>query len=922
MAFTGCSNDEFESAPALKKTISFSSEVTRTAFGEPDGTTYPTLWTGNEQIKIGLNNASTDSKPVAADVTATEDGKKATWTAEITDDESGSYTLYALSPASAYLSTKVDGWGVTIPEVQTPIENSCDEAAQILVAKSATTDVLPSNVTMHFKHLTAYGKLTLKNLDLGEAKVQSIALTAENHIVGRFNYDFASNEVSNNSGSTTLTINTDKTEDVWFAIRPCDLATSALKVVVTTDKGTFTKEVEVPEDYAFKAGVIAKMTINMEGVAIEGPEVWSLVSSVDEISVGDQVIIAAQDYNYAISTTQNGNNRGQAAIVKSDDKATATIGESVQVFTVENGTEAGTIAFNTGSGYIYAASSSNNYLKTQTTLNANASWTVTFDADATATLTAQGSYTRNILRYNDQSKIFSCYASGQKDVVIYKKGTIVKKIALSTPVVEAEADDTTITATWGAVENAASYTVVCRALVGEATQTQTVSETTCTFTNLKTATEYEISVVANPADEDETYKASEAGVVTVTTTGEAGFTTIAEIREAGVGTYNIEEATVIAKGATSSIIEDETGRMFVYTDLGLAEGDVVTLMNATITTFGDGLQVNAATVEKVGTATIDRGEPHVVLGSEMANYTKSYTACEYIEIEATLSISGSYLNFSMEGYTKTGSYISPSFDLTEWNGVPAIVTAYACYNNKSGYFYILPVSMRVADHISITPTSLSWGAAEVDAKTVTVTSNDDNWTIDETTVPDWATIEATNATTLTVTPTANEGAARYATVVIKHATNSAKVAELILSQDAAGVTSYVAEYILTNDGFANQKDISTVEEENGNTDLTVTFAKNGGPNGPKYYTSGTAVRIYSKNTLTIAGQEGVKIQQVKILYGSGYNGSDITGVSEGNITIANTDGTWICEGGSTVTLTHTGSNGNIRFQQIKVTYTK
>jgi hypothetical protein len=89
MAFTGCSNDEFDSTSASKKqTIAFSSVITRTAFGEAEGNTYPTLWTGNEKIRIGLNNNSNNGTSKEAAI-ATEDNVKATWTAEITDDESG-----------------------------------------------------------------------------------------------------------------------------------------------------------------------------------------------------------------------------------------------------------------------------------------------------------------------------------------------------------------------------------------------------------------------------------------------------------------------------------------------------------------------------------------------------------------------------------------------------------------------------------------------------------------------------------------------------------------------------------------------------------------------------------------------------------------------------------------------------------------
>ena len=148
---------------------------------------------------------------------------------------------------------------------------------------------------------------------------------------------------------------------------------------------------------------------------------WTLVKNVSELAVGDQIIIAASGSNFAISTTQNSNNRGQEAITKSSDKNTLnTPSNKVQKLTLKAGTKANTFAFYTGSGYLYAASSSSNYLRTQTTNNDNGSWTITIASTGVATIKASGSNTKNWLRYNSSSKIFACYSSGQADVVIYK----------------------------------------------------------------------------------------------------------------------------------------------------------------------------------------------------------------------------------------------------------------------------------------------------------------------------------------------------------------------------------------------------------------------------------------------------------------------------------------------------------------------
>ena len=73
-------------------------------------------------------------------------------------------------------------------------------------------------------------------------------------------------------------------------------------------------------------------------------------------------------------------------------------------------------------GLLYAASGSSNYLRTTNRPDDNARWTISIDAETgVASIKAQGSNSRNIMRYNSNNGIFSCYGSGQKDVYLYVK---------------------------------------------------------------------------------------------------------------------------------------------------------------------------------------------------------------------------------------------------------------------------------------------------------------------------------------------------------------------------------------------------------------------------------------------------------------------------------------------------------------------
>lgn len=154
---------------------------------------------------------------------------------------------------------------------------------------------------------------------------------------------------------------------------------------------------------------------------------YNLVTDASTLSAGDVIIIAGTNSGTtkAISTTQNGNNRGAVEVTLSNNSITLTAENTVQGITLEAGTTSGTFSFNTGDGYLYAASSGSNYLRTEATKSANSSWDITI-SDGLATVNAQGTNTRSLMRYNHSNSpsVFSCYATTSTTGVlvnIYKK---------------------------------------------------------------------------------------------------------------------------------------------------------------------------------------------------------------------------------------------------------------------------------------------------------------------------------------------------------------------------------------------------------------------------------------------------------------------------------------------------------------------
>lgn len=145
---------------------------------------------------------------------------------------------------------------------------------------------------------------------------------------------------------------------------------------------------------------------------------WVLVTKVEDIAAGDKIVIVNTGGTKALGTTQAANNRGAVDVtLNADDKNIVNITNDTQQITLGKTNDHWT--FSVGSGYLYAASSSANYLRTQTTNDANGEWTIVLNASYEATITAQGSNTRNVLQNN--GNIFACYASASQTAVkIYK----------------------------------------------------------------------------------------------------------------------------------------------------------------------------------------------------------------------------------------------------------------------------------------------------------------------------------------------------------------------------------------------------------------------------------------------------------------------------------------------------------------------
>ena len=463
LALSACAQQE-QLAPSLVQKgtrVHFSAAPleTKTAFAEPtaeDGMlTYPTLWTENDtQVAISLNL----TPAVPADVVPSEDFTRADFDADFADSEtSAPYTFYVLSPASALegVSQSRKALTFTVPAVQTPLTLSPDEAAQILVAKSEAAEELPEKVDVHFSHLTGYGRLTLKNLP-EDAEISSVSLISPDQPwAGTWYYSTEDGAIEAKEASSSITLKTSATDDLWFACAPVDMKGKTLKISVATPTGKYEREITLNgKNVDFSAGHVYKFSVNMEDATfVENKKeiYYELVTDASSLKAGDEVIIAnilgeKISGNYAISTTQKERNRPATEVTLEDDKIYDPSDE-VEIFTVENGSTSGTWSFKTQDGkYIACATGNSNQLLSNTNKNGYSSWTVSISGGKATVKAAQGS--RSYLLYNENSSnsnpIFSCYSgtsvSGTTTslVALYRKTESEASPASDDPILKEE----------------------------------------------------------------------------------------------------------------------------------------------------------------------------------------------------------------------------------------------------------------------------------------------------------------------------------------------------------------------------------------------------------------------------------------------------------------------------------------------------
>lgn len=233
-------------------------------------------------------------------------------------------------------------------------------------------------------------------------------------------------DVTMNFSSTSVTATLGKTftpptlttvpEDlpVTYASSNTDVATvdASTGAVTLVAKGTTTITASFAGNDYYNPGS-ASYTLTVQGPTTATNR-YELVTDASTLAAGDSILIVygTGSYRRIMATTTNKDNYREAGefVFNDDNTITPSANDAIVVLSGQEGAWTFYVANGNETGYLSASSSSSNNMKTVQTVDKNAQATISISSGS-ATIKFQGSYTRDLLKYNTSSPRFSCYQS-------------------------------------------------------------------------------------------------------------------------------------------------------------------------------------------------------------------------------------------------------------------------------------------------------------------------------------------------------------------------------------------------------------------------------------------------------------------------------------------------------------------------------
>lgn len=254
-------------------------------------------------------------------------------------------------------------------------------------------------------------------------------------------------------------------------------------------------------------------------------DTWEKITSTAQLTAGTYLIGNTESTAVMGSAGSSNNNFKQVGATASGNAITPASGYNAVILGGSAG--AWTLQLAGNDEYLYAASSSDNVLRSRAgNDDKNSEWAIEI-ADGAATVTAQGSNTRNMLRYNTASKLFSCYSSGQQSVSFYRNtgggtGFIIKcdctPLGKPTGLSANNPSGASVDLSWKPVDGATSYLVEYSINSGSTWNSVECTGTPYKLTGLNKSTNYTWRIVALSNDGTHCVKSAASETRTFETT--------------------------------------------------------------------------------------------------------------------------------------------------------------------------------------------------------------------------------------------------------------------------------------------------------------------------------------------------------------------------------------------------------------------
>lgn len=881
-----------------------------------------TNWVAGDQINLfhAVSGEATYNNDNAFSATAS--GASVSFSGTLVNAPSaGTYNWYAVYPYNAGFDTPAGTATITIPAAQTQAGNDSKAhlaGANCPVAGNVKDVAFDDTPVVAIEHLTTIIKVHVTNKIASSITVSGVSFTAPININGAFNLDLTGDHpaMSGTGGSktTALTVTsgsalaTDASADFFLAVKPFGVtAGDQLSLTVNTSAGNQTLTTVMPSGYTFEAGKIATLNFNFTNKAV----------SLAQFKYSDPDWLDAQSITKPAKS--KGTNISALTQTVAPISFTSTDGTSTAT-RVWNTSDEGSYDLRVYAGATFTLTSTSSYIINKITLNGAAL--------PASSLTADNG------TYNDEAHTWTGFAqevvfssTAQQNIstitVFYQAATASDYILFFPVKTKSSAYDATST----------SFTVKSLNLVKADITVKDALDADATF-----SFDGSTLTITHPANaltttNNLTYKVSCAKTglsnETLTITQDAAPSSISSLTTGSGKTAIGKVAAVSKKGL---ILADDTAAIFVYSDTdetGRTIGDIVQV-SGTVAEYNTGLQFGKSGLS------IEAASGSITYSTTPTVYNKAaidaFLAAEHnefadlIQFTGVVKKDGSYYNIIVGGgETPNVTLFSPLSTLLTGvaDGDNVTITGYA-YNITSSKCCVIPT---IVANNETTPkivfsdiTGVAGGG--VNNATLTVTPfRIDGWTPSVTrtgcVLDDPAPTINPACTTVTYSVGENPSTSVNATGTIVVTFTKAGEEPVSYTINVTQNPNLPSVSInMTTQGYTNEQVVESVSDAGSIVTVSFTLGENTASAVPKYYTSGTALRVYQYNYVTFTSAKNIVKIEITTP-GNSYNNWNTTPqAGGGTITKDGVKATW---SGKAKTITIKNGNAS-RIRSMVITY--